>query len=152
VNTFRRGLLSLAGNGGEQQAGIQSSALLSPLERAIELARAEASDLWAARRGYAASSLEPVVGRAYAWRLRDPQATHLVYQSIEEAALALQDFLFAHQNRLATGLVLEGTAATRPLGVWSLHGGTVQRWSSRRVEVDVDLDEPLHIGHGPVPL
>jgi hypothetical protein len=164
-------LLSLAGNGDEQQPGIQGSALVSPLERAIELARADASDLWAARRGYTASSLEPAVARAYylaghagrsglwgpsareiALRMRDPQVQHLVYQSIEEAALALQDFLFAHQNRLVTGRMLEGTAATRPLRVWSLRGGTIERRSSRRVDVDVHLGEPLHIGHGPVPL
>jgi len=164
-------LLSLAGNGGEQHPDIQGCALMSPLERAIELARAGASDLWAARRGYTASSLEPAVARAYdlaghagrsgmsgesareiAWRMRDPQAQHLVYQSIQEAALALQDFLFAHQNRLVAGRVLEGTAATRPLPVWSLHGGTVERRSSRSVDVDIDLGEPLHIGHGPVPL
>jgi len=144
---------------------------MSPLERAIELARADASDLWAARRGYTASSLEPAVARAYdlaahagrsgmsgesakeiAWRMRDQQAQHLVYQSIEEAALALQDFLFAHQNRVATGRVLDVTATTRLLPVWSLHGGTVERRSSRRVAVDVDLGEPLHIGHGPLPL
>src|SRR5437660_10383151 len=58
-------LLSLAGNGGEQHPDIQGCALMSPLERAIELARAGASDLWAARRGYTASSLEPAVARAY---------------------------------------------------------------------------------------
>jgi hypothetical protein len=157
VNRSR--LVCLPGNGGEQHPGAHGSPLTSPLDRAIELARADASDRWAARRGYTARSLEPPVARAYdlaareiAWRLRAPLTQHLVYLSIEEAALALQDFLFAHQNRLATGRVLEGTAATRPLKVWRLHGGTVERRSSRRVDVDVDLGEPLHIGHGPVPL
>jgi hypothetical protein len=165
-------LRCLTGTGGGQLLeGIQACELVSPLERAIELARADASDRWAARRGYAASSLEPAVARAYdlaghagrsgmsgeaaqeiTWRRRDPQAQHLVYESIEEAALALQDFLFAHQNRLVTGRVLEGTASTRPLPVWRLHGGTVERRSSRRVDVDLALGETLRVGHGPVPL
>jgi hypothetical protein len=84
---------------------------------------------------------------------RGPQAPHLVYESIEQAALALQDFLFANQNRLVRGRVLDGTAATRPLHVWKLHGGdTVERGSSRRVDVDVDLGQTLQVGHGPVPL
>jgi hypothetical protein len=141
---------------------------MPPLERAIELARANASDLWAARRGYTACSLRPVVARAYdlrgdagrrgmtgqevAWRLRNPQAQHLVYESIEEAALALQDFLFANQNRLAWGRVLEGTAPTRPLPVWRLRAGTVERGASRCVDLDVDLGQTLLVGHGPVPL
>jgi hypothetical protein len=165
-------LRSLAGSGGEPHlAGMQASPLLSPLERAIELARANASDLWAARRGYTACSLEPAVARAYdladhvgrrgvrgesareiSWRMRDLQAQHVVYESIEEAALALQDFLFAHQNQLVMGRVLEGTATTRPLPVWRLHGGAVERGSSRLVDVDVDLGETLQVGYGPVPL
>jgi len=81
-----------------------------------------------------------------------PQAQHLVYESIEEAALALQDFLFANQNRLVRGRVLVGTAATRPLYVWKLHGDTAERGSSRRVDVDVDLGQTLQVWHGPVPL
>jgi hypothetical protein len=164
-------LRSLTGNGGGTGAGLTQGTLLSPLERAIERARADASDLWAARRGYTACSLEPVVARAYdlaghggrrsmsgesasevVWRMRDPQSQHLVYESIQEAALALQDFLFAHRNRLAMGRVLEGTAATRPLPVWRLQGGTAERGSSRWVDVDVDVRETLQVGHGPVPL
>jgi hypothetical protein len=144
---------------------------MPPLERAIELARANASDLWAARSGYTACSLQPIVARAYdlasyarrrgitgqsatpvAWRRRGPQAQHFVYESIEEAALALQDFLFANQNRLVRGRVLDGPAATRPLPVWRLQDGTVERGSSRRVDLDVDLGQTLLVGHGPVPL
>jgi hypothetical protein len=75
-----------------------------------------------------------------------------VYESIEEAALALQDFLFANQNQLVSGRVLAGTAATRPLHVWQLQGGTAERGSSRRVDVDVDLGQTLQVWHGPVPL
>jgi hypothetical protein len=156
ANAAHRHLRSLAGHGGETPlAGMRASPVLSPLERAVELARANASDLWAARRGYTACSLEPVVARAYReiiWRMRDPQGLHLVYESIEEAALALQDFLFAHQNRLVLGRGLEGTATTRPLPVWRLHGSTVERGSSRCVDVDVDFGQTLHVGHGPVPL
>jgi hypothetical protein len=151
-------LVCIAGNGDEQLLpGNQASLLMSPLERAIELARADASDLWAARRGYTASSLEPEVARAYdlarrARRSGVPRAQHLVYESIEEAALAVQDFLFAHQIRLVPGRVLEGTASTRPLPVWRLHGGTVERRWSRHVDVDVHLRETLQVTHGPVPL
>ena len=83
---------------------------------------------------------------------RGSQAQYLVYESIEQAALALQDFLFANQNRLVRGRVLDGTAATRPLHVWKLHGDTIERGSSRRVDVDVDLRQTLQVGHGPVPL
>lgn len=165
-------LRSLAGAGGVGTlAGRETRTVVAPLDRALELARANASDLWAARRGYTARSLQPAVARAYdlarrAGRRgmpesireiirgrRGPQAPHLVYESIEQAALALQDFLFANQNRLVRGRVLDGTAATRPLHVWKLHGGdTVERGSSRRVDVDVDLGQTLQVGHGPVPL
>jgi len=48
--------------------------------------------------------------------------------------------------------VLDGTAATRPLQVWKLHDDTVERGSSRRVDLDVDLRQTLQVGHGPVPL
>jgi hypothetical protein len=137
---------------GRTKAVVARVELPSPLERAIELARANSSDRWAARRGYTACSLEPVVAHAYGWGLRGSQAEQLVYESIEEAALALQDFLFAHQNRLVSGCVLEGTARTRPLPVWRFHGGTLERGSSRLVDVDVDLGETLQVGHGPVPL
>ena len=164
-------LRSVAGSGGVGAlAGREARTLVSPLERALELARANASDLWAARRGYTARSLQPAVARAYevarqagrrgmpgsvtdiTSRRRGPRAQHLAYQSVEEAALALQDFLFANQNRLVTGRVLHGTAATRPLPVWKLHGDTVERGSSRRVDLDVDLGETLKVSHGPVPL
>ncbi|HEY2666347.1 MAG TPA: hypothetical protein VGK51_05880, partial [Actinomycetota bacterium] len=127
-------LRSVDGAGGfGGRAGEEACPAVSPLERALELARARASDLWAARRGYTASSLQPAVAHARdvarhpgrrgmsgsvteitALR-RAPQ--YLVYESVEEAALALQDFLFANQNRLAGGRVLNGTAATRPLQV-----------------------------------
>ena len=166
-----RHLRSLAGVGGVGAlAGREARTVASPLERALELARANASDLWAARRGYTARSLQPAVARAFdlarhAGRggmpesireitscRRGRQAEHLVYESIEEAALALQDFLFANQNRLVRGHVLDGTAATRPLQVWKLHGDTVERGSSRRVDLDVDLGQTLQVGHGPVPL
>jgi hypothetical protein len=115
--------------------------------------------------------LEPVVAHAYEHaghrgrrritrrsarkiicRRRDARAQHLVYESIGGAALALQDFLFANQNRLARGRFLEGTAATRPLPVWRLHGDGVERGSSRRVDLDVDLGHILQVGRGPVPL
>jgi hypothetical protein len=85
-------------------------------------------------------------------RRRGPRAQHLVYESVEEAALALQDFLFANQNRLVAGRVVHGTAATRPLPVWKLHGDTVERGSSRRVDLDIDLGQTLKVAHGPVPL
>ena len=165
-------LRSLTGDGGTRlRTGMQAGPGTPPLERAIELARADASDLWAARRGYTAWSLQPVVARAYdlaghagrcrmsgefarkfTWCMRDPRAQHLVYESIEGAALALQDFLFANQNRLVKGRVLDGTAATRSLPVWRLHAGTVERATSCRVDLDVDLGQTLDIGHGPVPL
>ena len=167
-----RHLRSVAGDGGMGPlASTQARSLVLPLERALELARANASDRWAARRGYTAWSLQPVVARAYdlaghagrcrmsgefarkfTWCMRDPRAQHLVYESIEGAALALQDFLFANRNRLASGRVLDGTAATRPLPVWRLHGGTVERATSRRVDLDVDLGPILDVGQGPVPL
>ena len=167
-----RHLRSLAGDGGMGPlASTQARSLVLPLERVLELARANASDRWAARRGYTASSLQPVVARAYdlaghagrcrmsgefarkfTWCMRDPRAQHLVYESIEGAALALQDFLFANQNRLVKGRLLDGTAATRPLPVWRLHAGTVERATSCRVDLDVDLGQTLDIGHGPVPL
>ena len=166
-----RHLRSVAGDGGMGPlADTQARPLVLPLERALELARANASDRWAARRGYTAGSLQPAVARAYdlarhAGRRgisesvreinrcrRRPQAQHLVYESIEEAALALQDFLFANRNRLASGRVLDGTAATRPLPVWRLHGSTVERATSRRVDLDVDLGPILDVGQGPVPL
>lgn len=166
-----RRLRSVPGAGGVGAlAGRETRPFVSPLERALELARANASDLWAARRGYTARSLQPAVARAYdlaphagrrgmpepvreITRCRQgPQAQHLVYESIEEAALALQDFLFANQNRLVRGRVLVGTAATRPLYVWKLHGDTAERGSSRRVDVDVDLGQTLQVWHGPVPL
>ena len=125
-----RHLRSLAGDGGMGPlASTQARSLVLPLERALELARANASDRWAARRGYTAFSLQPVVARAYelagrcrmsgefarkfTWCMRDARAQHLVYESIEGAALALQDFLFANQNRLVKGRLLDGTAATR---------------------------------------
>ena len=165
-------LRSVAGAGGVGTlAGRETRTVVSPLDRALELARANASDLWAARRGYTARSLQPAVARAYdlARRAgrhgmpesireitrcrRGPHAQHLVYESIEQAALAVQDFLFANQNRIVRGRMLDGTAATRPLHVWKLHGGdTVERGSSRRVDIDVDLGQPLQVGHGPVPL
>jgi hypothetical protein len=85
-------------------------------------------------------------------RRRGLRAQHLVYESVEEAALALQDFLFANQNRLVRGRMLKGTAATRPLPVWTLHGETAERGSSRRVDLDVDLGQTLKVVHGPVPL
>lgn len=141
------------------------------MERVIEVARARASDAWAARRGYTARSLEPVVARAYdaagiaghfgakstsaeevAWVMHDAKPPHIRYESIEQAALALQDFLFANQNRLAKGRLLAGVTATRPLPVWRLCGETVDRGSSRLVDVDVDLGDTLGLGHGPVPL
>ena len=166
-----RHLRSLAGVGGVGAlAGREARTVASPLERALELARANASDLWAARRGYTARSLQPALARAcdlapHAERRgmpqsireitrgrRGPHAQHLVYESIEEAALALQDFLFANQNRLVRGRVLDGTAATRPLQVWKLDGDTAERGSSRRVDLDVDLGQTLQVGHGPVPL
>ena len=164
-------LRSLTGDGGTRlRTGMQAGPGTPPLERAIELARADASDLWAARRGYTARSLQPALARAcdlapHAERRgmpqsireitrcrRGPHAQHLVYESIEEAALALQDFLFANQNRLVRGRVLDGTAATRPLQVWKLDGDTAERGSSRRVDLDVDLGQTLQVGHGPVPL
>ncbi|HEX9314478.1 MAG TPA: hypothetical protein VGA71_03565 [Actinomycetota bacterium] len=164
-------LRSVAGAGGVGAlAGGETRTVVSPLERALERARANASDLWAARRGYTARSLQPALARAcdlapHAERRgmpqsireitrgrRGPHAQHLVYESIEEAALALQDFLFANQNRLVRGRVLDGTAATRPLQVWKLDGDTAERGSSRRVDLDVDLGQTLQVGHGPVPL
>lgn len=163
-------LRSVAGSGGVGAvAGREPCTPVSPLERALELARANASDLWAARRGYTACSLQPVVARAYevarrarrrgmpgsvrdiTSRRRGPRAQHLVYESVEEAALALQDFLFANQNRLVRGRV-EGTAATRPLPVWKLQGETAERGSSRRVDLDIDLGDIVKVSHGPVPL
>ena len=48
--------------------------------------------------------------------------------------------------------LLDGTAATRPLPAWRLHAGTVERATSCRVDLDVDLGQTLDIGHGPVPL
>ncbi|HEY2668009.1 MAG TPA: hypothetical protein VGK51_14340, partial [Actinomycetota bacterium] len=76
---------------------------------------------------------------------------YLVYESVEEAALALQDFLFANQNRLAGGRVLNGTAATRPLQVSRLQGDTVEQGSSRRVDLEVGLGQLLKVAYGPVP-
>jgi hypothetical protein len=140
------------------------------MERVVELARANASDAWAERRGYTARSLEALVAETYdaaglagfdaggrsaeevAWSMRGTHPLHLVYESIGEAALALQDFLFANQNRLAKGRLLGGITATRPLPVWRLEGDTVDRGSSRLVDVDIDLGETLCLGHGPVPL
>lgn len=122
------------------------------VERVVELARAHASDAWAERRGYTARSLQPVVAEAYAWSMEGTEPSHLIYESIEEAALALQDFLYANQNRLARGRLLGGVAATRPLPVWRVQGDITDRGSSRLVDVDVDLGDTLNLGHGPVPL
>jgi len=141
------------------------------IERIVELARANASDAWAARRGYTARLLEPIVAAAYdatgfvghfdakgksaaevAWGIQGTHCDHLVYESIEQAAFALQDFLFANQNRLVRGRLLGGITPTRPLSVWKLHDGRVNRCSSRLVDIDVDLGSTLCLGHGPVPL
>ena len=91
-------LRSVAGAGGVGAlAGREARTVVSPLERALELARANASDLWAARRGYTAWSLQPVVARAYdlaghagrcrmsgefarkfTWCMRDPRAQQVI--------------------------------------------------------------------------
>ncbi|HYR63162.1 MAG TPA: hypothetical protein VET24_11105 [Actinomycetota bacterium] len=166
----QRSLPGSADPGDGCPAVMQEPQPVAPIERVIEVARARASDAWAERRGFTARSLEPVVARGndaavhvgcpgvqglsaqeVAGSMRGRHHDHTVYESIEEAALALQDFLFAHQNRLARGRKLGGCATTRPLPVWRLHRGSVDQGSSRRVEIDLDLGETLYLGRGPVP-